>query len=263
MTKHKHTRAIIMAISVILMSAAAAFSSGILGGGKSGDLGDDEKVTLVPEAGRKMEFAVLGLWPNSESVLFFPDTKWPAAATGAQKKFIEERFYWLNFELTHGDIIPNLPPYTHFYIGLPDKRFVPGSRGREKEYFIDYLKINVGLSDKDIRERFSFFKSPVCLEWPQDICKVLGYDAGGRAVLGYCNSDMPEYPQTVKALGKAFPGKFVLKNMGDTVSMEGGDENMVTGPDNNILYVAGRHRALRFLGVAKNIDLSKSSVSGD
>ncbi len=228
-----------------------------------GIMAENGRVMIVPEAERFMEFAVLGLWPNQESNFFFPAMKWPALATEKQKRHIEERFYWLNFELTHGDIIPNLPPYAHFYIGTPDNKYVPESRGREKEYFTEYLKKNVGMSEKEIRERFDFFKSPVRLAWPQDICKVLGFDEKGRKILGYCNADMYGYPQAAKKIAETFPDKFTLKDTGDRISMEGGDENLVWGPDNNIVFIAGRHRAIRYLNRSRGIYFDKSSISND
>jgi hypothetical protein len=228
-----------------------------------GIMAENGRVMIVPEAERFMEFAVLGLWPNQETGYFFPAMKWPALATEEQKRHIEEQFYWLNFELTHGDIIPNLPSYAHFYVGLPDKKFVPESRGREKEYFIEYLKKNVGMTEKEIRQRFEFFKAPLRLEWPQDICKVLGFDKKGRKILGYSNADMYGYPQAVKKIAQTFPDKFTLKDTGDRISMEGGDENLVFAPDNNIVFIAGRHRAIRYLNRSRGIYFDKSSISDD
>lgn len=263
MTKKELLKKIVMIVSVIFVCVCIFAADGRPVRKKKGIMAENGRVMIVPEAERFMEFAVLGLWPNQESGYFFPAMKWPASATEEQKRYIEEQFYWFNFELTHGDIIPKLPSYACFYVGLPDKKYVPESRGREKEYFIEYLKKNVGMSEKEIKERFKFFKSPVRLEWPQDICKVLGFDEKGRKILGYCNADIEGYPQAARKIAETFPDKFVLKDTGYNISMEGGDENMVWSPDNKVVFIAGRHRAIRYLNRSRGIYFDKSSISED
>src|SRR5208283_5715699 len=125
----------------------------------------DKGVLLVPEAERQMDLVVVGLWPDEKQYYYLPELKWPAAATGEQKKKIAEKFYWLNFELSHGDLLKNLPSYTHIYAALPDKKYVPESEGHEKEYFIGYLKAHCNFTDDDVRKRLHFFYSANILEW--------------------------------------------------------------------------------------------------
>ncbi len=208
----------------------------------------DKGALLVPESERQMDFVVVGLWPDEKQYFYLPELKWPSAATGEQKKKIAEKFYWLNFELSHGDLLKNLPKYTRIYAALPDKQYVPESEGHEKEYFISYLKAHCNFTDDDVKKRLYFFYSANVLEWPQDICKIIGIDSNHRIILGYSEGDtIPGYVLTVKRLVKAFPQTFTLWNFGTDVSAEGGDEDIIWTPDNKVALLAGRHRVIQFL----------------
>jgi len=80
------------------------------------------------------------------------------------------------------------------------------------------------------------------------MCKIIGYDAQHRVILGYSDGDTIQgYVQTVKNLANTFPNVFTLWDFGRYVSAEGGDEDIVWTPDYKVAILAGRHRVVQFL----------------
>ena len=140
----------------------------------------------------------------------------------------------------------NIPHYTVLYVALPDPKHIKESRGGEKKYFINYLKKRCGFTDDDIKKRVRFYLSPVQVEWPQDMCKVIGRAVDGRVLLAAGSEDRNDYVKSVKALADSYPKDFVIHDMGDFVSAEGGDLDIVWGPDKKAAVLAGRNRALMY-----------------
>lgn len=207
---------------------------------------EDREVLLVPESERYMSFLVMGLWPRQDEYFFLPKLKRFEDKNGNKPDALEEELYHLNFELSRGEVLRNIPPYTVLYVAVPDPKYVKESRGGEERYFKDYLKKRCGFTDDEIIKRVRFYKSPVQVEWPQDMCKVIGRASDGRVMLAAGSEDRNEYVKSVKALVEAYPKDFVIHDMGDFVSAEGGDLDIVWGPDKKAAVLAGRNRALMY-----------------
>lgn len=232
--------------AAVLSLFALVFAEDYLTPMPKGTYVENSEVLLVPEAERYMSFAVIGLWPRQDKYYFLPELKRFECKKGSKPEELEEELYHLNFELSRGEVLKNLPSYTVLYVAVPDPLYVKESQGGEERYFINYLKKRCGFTDDDVRRRVKFYKSPVHVEWPQDMCEVIGKDSEGRVILATGRQDRNEYVRAVKALAASYPDAFVLHNMEDFVSAEGGDLDIVWGPDNEARVLAGRNRALMY-----------------
>jgi hypothetical protein len=225
-----------------------------------GDTSND--VFLVPESERPLDFAVIGIWTNSHSYIFSPEIKWPGAPADKAQKELEKDLYFLNLEFTHGEMLQNMPIYTRIYVLVPDKRFVKDATGDEKAYFIEYLKKRCGFTDAQIKNRFQFLYTSEMIVWPQDMCKVIGYNrADGRIAIARSSGDVPIYVKVTKEFTDAFPEKFALKDVGMETSAEGGDEDIVQLPGRRVAIVAGRHRAQRYIERTRKSSYEKSPIN--
>lgn len=223
-----------------------SFAGGWLMPVPKGTFIEDKGILLVPESERYMSFAVIGLWPRQDEYFFLPKLKRFEDKKGNKPERLEEELYHLNFELSRGEVLKHIPSYTVLYVAVPDPRYVAESRGGEERYFINYLKKRCGFTDKDVRDRVRFYKTPVQVEWPQDMCKVIGRASDGRVILAAGSEDRSEYVKSVKALAESYPADFVIHDMDDFVSAEGGDLDIVWGPDKKARVLAGRNRALMY-----------------
>lgn len=208
---------------------------------------EDGKVIIVPESERYMNFVIFGLWPNSGKYYFLPEIDAAKGMNKKQLKEVQKQFYWLNYELSHGRPIRSIPKYSHLYVALPDRKYVPESRGGEKELFLSYIKDKCGFTDYEIKHRVHFFKSNIQLEWAQDACKVIGREENGRVILAYSEGDNNPYIGTVRNLEKSFPKDFKLVKVDNSLSAEGGDEDLIWTAPGNVAFLAGRNRAKTYL----------------
>ncbi len=220
-----------------------------------------ENLIMVPESERFMSFAVMGLWPNTSTYYFLPELKKKKGMTDAQLNEVREQFYWLNFELSHGRVIRNLPKYTQFYVALPDRKYVKESLGWEKKLFLQFLKEKCGFTDEDISHRFNFFKSEIQLEWAQDACKVLGREENGRVVIAYSKGDNNPYVGTMQNLANDFPEDFRLVEIDRNLSAEGGDEDIIWQPGGDVAFLAGRNRALEYFRRSRQESYEEQSLT--
>lgn len=208
---------------------------------------DNGNILIVPESERFMNFVIFGLWPNSGQYYFLPEMKDISGLNRAKVREVEKQFYWLNYELSHGRPIRNLPDYTHLYVALPDGKFVKESRGGEKALFLQYLKERCGFTDNEIKNKVHFFKSNIQLEWAQDSCKILGREEDGRVVLGYSELDNNPYIGTVMNLAKSFPREFKLVKFDSALSAEGGDQDFIWSAPGKVSFLVGRNRVRVYL----------------
>jgi len=212
-------------------------------------------LVLTPESERMLQRIIIGLETNRTQYFMLPSTEtFDLRSMDPSVRFIRRQSYWLNFELVHGRLLEQAPPYSEFYIAVPDPKFNTSSMGNEEEVFIDYLKTRLKWSDEDIARRVHFFHVPVPLLYPQDMAEVLGYDSKGRLVLGYGESQLEPYPECLKLLEQAFPDEFSVRMLGEGLvreglDMEGGDLAIVWLPEGSVGLLLGRHRVLRLLEV--------------
>ena len=202
---------------------------------------------LIPESERPLDVCVIGLEANQPSYFLLPTLKKTSGMASGAFKEIQKQLYWINLELSHGRILSALPATTQLYVALPDSSAVTESLGGEKDLFLGYLEDRCHWTEGQIQARIHFFKSPVVLNWSQDIGKILGKDDKGRWVICRGSNDQESYRQAIVALCRAFPDRFAYHDLPEGISTEGGDEDLVRSPGGNLVLLAGRHRAWRYL----------------
>lgn len=202
---------------------------------------------LIPESERPLDVCVIGLEANQSSYFLLPTLKKTPGMGSDAFKEVQKKLYWMNLELSHGRILNALPAATQLYVAVPDSSAVTESLGGEKDLFLGYLKDRCRWTDGQIQARIHFFKSPVVLNWSQDIGKILGKDDKGRWVICRGSNDQESYRQAIVALCRAFPEHFAYHDLPEGISSEGGDEDLVRSPGGDLMILAGRHRAWRYL----------------
>ncbi len=223
----------------------------------------DQGVFVVPESERPLDFVVIGLWSNNHKYICMPEVNWPKSASLPQKREIEKQLYWINLEFTHGEILQKLPAYTKIFVAVPNSASVNDATGDEKSYFIDYLKARCGFTDAGIKLRVKFFHSSAMIVWPQDMCKVIGYDrVDGRVAIARSAGDADIYVKVTKELTDAFPETFVLKDVDKNTSAEGGDEDIIKlpGPGHKVAIITGRHRVQRYAERVKGVSFDRAPI---
>lgn len=220
-------------------------------------------ITLIPESERALDACVIGVDPSRGIFCFLPFLQREASMPAARFKEIHQQLYWLNFEISHGQLLNALPRGTQVYVALPDPKNVKEADGIEESLFRSYLKVRCGWTSADIRGRIHFFKSPVPIVWTQDIGKILGYDDQGRWVISRGSNDQKGYSESVAALCQAYPEKFTYRDLPQGVSGEGGDEDLARTPDNQLVMLVGRHRVSHYLEWAAGRPLSGQAINPD
>jgi hypothetical protein len=221
-------------------------------------------VLLVPEAERHWSFIILGVWPNQGDYYMLPQISDAKKAPKEQFARLYKELFRLNFELSHGAIIKSLPSYTHIFVALPDSRFVKQSRGGEKELFLDYLEERCGWDSARIAKYVHFFKSPSFLQWAQDSSEIIGQDKKGRVIIAADPFNYNNSYGIVKSLADTYPGQFVLKKLGNQVSSEGGDMELVWAPKREgLIFMVGRNRVNNYYNRLKQMPLKNVSFSDD
>jgi hypothetical protein len=202
---------------------------------------------LIPESERPLDVCVIGLDPNKEAYFFLPDLIQKAGVPSAQINELKKQFYWLNFELSHGQIMNAIPTYTQVFIAVPDPDLVHESKGGEESLFKEYLMTRCGWPEERIKKSVHFFKTGESLVWSQDIGKILGKDTEGRWIIFRGQIDREPYRRAVDDLCRSFPDHFSFRDLPPNVSAEGGDEDLVRAPDGHLVFLVGRHRAVKYL----------------
>ncbi len=195
--------------------------------------------TLIPESDRPLDRLVMGLSVASND--YFGLTKVVNGPGLDPKKvlYLQKMMYWIDLEISYGQIWNILPKDTLIYVGYP--------AAREKDWFKEFLQIRWGWKSGDFRKRMRFYETPYPMIWSQDIGEVMGRDPLDRIVIMTGKGEPGWYSGTVASLVKAYPNDFTVRETGPTVSTEGGDLELVWGPGNQPAILAGRFAAVRYL----------------
>ena len=230
----------------------------------TGLLTQSDGVLLVPEAERHWSFLILGLWPNQGDYFMLPKISDAKNAPKEQSTRLYDELFKLNFEFSHGAIIKNLPDYTHLYVALPEKLSAKGSKGGEKELFIAYLKGRCGWTDEKVRNHLHFFKVPSFLQWAQDSSEIIGRDKKGRIIIAADPDNYNNSYAIIKSLCDTYPESFVIKRLGNAISSEGGDMELVWAPKREgLIFMTGRNRVNQYYNRIKHMPLKGISFSSD
>jgi hypothetical protein len=203
-----------------------------------------EDFPLTPESERTFARVVIGLRPHGA-------TRRPARGlTDARAVELRRRLFALDFELLHGSAMTAAPPYSTFYVAVPDPAAVPEASGGEEADFRAYLAERLGWTPEAIARRVRVFPVKKPLLYPQDMAEILGVDSAGRLVLGVGADTDPVYAGPVERLARLYPGEFAVRRLaglhvGD-VNTEGGDLALSWMPDGAVGLLVGRHRVIRY-----------------
>ncbi|MGD0565830.1 MAG: hypothetical protein ABSA34_00700 [Candidatus Goldiibacteriota bacterium] len=226
-------------------------------------VGSDGEV-IVPECERFLSFIVLGVWPDSGEYYFLPSLKNAEKATGAGLEKVDREFYWLNFELSHGSIMRNLPAYTHIFVAIPDKNKVAGASGREEALIKGYLKTRCKWEDERIQNHVHFFIVPSALTWAQDTSEPIGIDKKGRILIAADPGNYNSSYEIVNSMANTYPGYFKVVKLANSLSSEGGDMEVVLAPDKKgAVFLIGRNRVNNYYFRTKGLPLKGISFSQD
>jgi hypothetical protein len=200
----------------------------------------------IPESEHTCPYRVIGLDPHRSSYFMLPEIHSPAGADPAALQTVEEQLYWLNFRFSHGDIL-DCAPQSQWYVAVPDSASVTDSLGNELEFFKSYIRHFCKTSDQDFQNRFFPFLSSSPLIWTQDIGELVIQSSIPGADI-YCGpQDQKTYLDVAHGLTRTYPDSFRYHPLPSNLSAEGGDLEVVWGPNRKPAILLGRHRVLRYL----------------
>lgn len=202
---------------------------------------------LIPESERTGHRRIIGLDAHRTNYIMLPSITGPAGADTETYRDIDRQLYWLNFRLSHGRILPNLPNDCELYLAVPDAKVVSESLGSEQEFFEEYLRKRNGWTNAAIRERIRFFPTAYPLIWTQDAGEMMIRPEDRVATIVYGSADDHRYLDFLTSLTTTYPKAFKIKALPREVSGEGGDLEVVWGPDHYPALLVGRHRILRYM----------------
>ncbi len=192
-----------------------------------------------------MKRLILGLEPNETKMYMVPETlAWNPATRDPRVRWLRRQLYHLSFELLHGQIFRSAPPYTRFFIAVPDPKSTIGALGNEESVFREYLRERLRWTDAMIDQRVRFFQVSAAVPFPQDMTEPLGYDDQDRLVLGLGGIGDDVYTRAVERLAQSSPNDFVLRLL-PGVNTEGGDLALVRVPEGGIGLLLGHNRIRR------------------
>ncbi len=201
----------------------------------------------IPESERSGHRRVIGLDPHRASYFMLPTLNGPAGADPKTYRDIQRQLYWLNFRFSHGRILPKFQKDTELYVAVPDSKSVTESLGEEQEFFTEYLHDFNGWSNREIRRRIRFFPTSFPLIWTQDIGEMMIRPEDKIATIYRGTSDYFGYLDFLKSLVQAYPDVFAVKELPSELSGEGGDLEVIWGPDHQPSLLLGRHRVLQYM----------------
>lgn len=201
----------------------------------------------VPESERSGTHRVIGLGPHKTSYFLLPNVTGPAGADEATYRDIQRQLYWLDFRITHGVLLRNLARDTNLYVAVPDPELCDESLGHEFEFFVEYLAEKNGWSDREITRRVHPFRTALPLVWTQDAGELMIRSGEPLGTLYKGALDNSGYLTFLRALTDAYPDVFALKELPPEISGEGGDLEVVWGPDRKPALLVGSHRIVRYM----------------
>lgn len=203
---------------------------------------ETEGLLLRPESERFLDFFLIGLSRVKTDYFMLPKLKSQPGISGDLLEQFGEELYWLDFELSHGGIMRHIPPNTNVFVGVPGDE-----AARERKLFSHYLEKRCGWAPEDIEARIHYFAMPDELIWVQDAGEILGRDSQNRAVIRVDITGRPEFKRSIQALVDAYPESFQLKETAVGVRAEGGDEELVWLPGQQLGLMVGRARVNEYL----------------
>jgi len=201
----------------------------------------------IPESERSGHRRVIGLDPHRASYFMLPTLNGPAGADPKTYRDIQRQLYWLNFRFSHGRILSKFQKDTELYVAVPDSKSVTESLGGERDFFTEYLHDYNGWSNLEIRRRIRFFPTTFPLIWTQDAGEMMIRPEDKIATIYRGTSDYFGYLDFLKSLVQAYPDVFTVKELPSEFSGEGGDLEVVWGPDHQPALLLGRHRVLQYM----------------
>lgn len=202
---------------------------------------------LVPEAERSLRRVILGAEPNRTTLFMVPETQaWDPKTGDPHVRWLRRQLYRIHFELEHGQIFRHSPPYSRFFVAVPDPSTTPDALGNEEAILREHLRERAGWSDAVIAERVRFFTVPSPVTFPQDMAEPLGYDERDRLVLGVGDDVEDHYRRAVERLAETYPDDFVVRPL-PGINTEGGDLALVRLPDGGVGLLVGHNRIRRWV----------------
>jgi hypothetical protein len=202
--------------------------------------------TLIPESERPLDRVVVGISQAVNHYWMLPPVQDNPKADLKRINHIKKLMYWVDLEMAHGQIWSLLPAETVFYVAIPQDPDTGKRSTLEKDWFTEYLRLRWGWDNQTLSKRLRFFDSPMLI-WTQDMGEVLGRDPQDRTVIALGANEPKQYRGTALALVNNYPDDFAIRETSPAVSTEGGDLELVWGPDGRPDIVAGRFAAIRYL----------------
>ena len=202
-------------------------------------------VRLLPESERSLGACLVGVEAEQAQYFMLPVLADPPAPLPAFED-VRRQLYWLNLELSHGQLFKDLSATAQLYVAM-GRSTIQGSHWRDESWFKEYLRARCGWSAAEVSSRLHFFTVPDGLIWTQDATVLLGDDSRGRHILALDEEAGAYYKGMAKALAASYPDRFTLKRLPPDVSAEGGDLTVVRRPDGRLVMFIGRHRVLDWI----------------
>jgi hypothetical protein len=207
---------------------------------------------MVPESERGLKACVMGLDPQDGDYFGLPHF----APKVARAQGWDRQCFWLDYQLSHGELMQKMPAEAQLYVAFPVSAQIP-TGGYEVDFFKAYLKQKAGWSKERIEKQVRFFSVDDPLIWAQDFALEEGLGPQGQRLLHIGPGDARVYRHFARSLSAQFPEAFTKKDLPLGVSGEGGDLSLARFPNGNVGLVIGRHRVLRYLQ-----DLGKPLAAG-
>ncbi len=213
----------------------------------------------IPESERSLEGAVLGLEANRFDMAMMPAIPSGRGATPEEYRETQKQLYLLFTHCVQGSLMRAWPRDAKVLVGVPNPETVRPSLGGEEDYFEDYLKTRCGWGWGDVRHSYHPFPSNQPLIWTQDAGEVVVNPASRQRTLFHSQTD-EYYENYVAHLEDA---DLASRRLPPGVSCEGGDLEVVWGPDGKPLLMLGRHRVLSYLKTNRGVDGTQRPLTRD
>lgn len=205
-----------------------------------------ERGQYVPESEHSAPAFAIGLDPHQSSYFMLPKFQTREGMDDEVLKDVEQQLYWLNFRFSHGNLLESRPN-AEWFVAVPDSASVTESLGGEWDFFQGYLRHFCGWKKSDIDARVFPFLTSRPLIWTQDIGELTVRSGVPGAEIAYGPKDQALYLAVVRGLHDTYPDSYRSRALPEALSAEGGDLEIVWGPNRKPALLLGRHRVLRYL----------------
>jgi hypothetical protein len=207
---------------------------------------------MVPESERGLKACVMGLDPQDGDYFGLPHFDAKVARAHAW----DRQCFWLDYQLSHGELMQKMPAEAKIYVAFPVSAQIP-TGGYEVDFFKAYLRQKAGWTQDRIEKQVRFFSVDDPLIWAQDFALEEGQGPQGQRLLHIGPGDARVYRHFARSLSSQFPDAFTKKDLPSGVSGEGGDLSLARFPGGKVGLVIGRHRVQRYFQ-----DLGKPLATG-